>query len=158
MLKTIRNVTISVILLAVIFTAAGVTYVLVAGEEQKAPAAVLKTAARPPISIKPLKPNPKNAVSASVESIVSPVKAGSNSTLTVHTTPGSTCTIGITYGKLESKDSGLTRKIADNYGRVSWSWTVDSLAPAGKWPAKVTCKYGKKSAYVEGYLEIKASN
>jgi len=32
---------------------------------------------------------------------------------------------------------------------------MEETAPVGKWTAKVTCKYGKKSGYVEGYFQVK---
>ena len=107
----------------------------------------------------PSKPNPDNPVGASVVSITSPVKPGANGSLTVRTTATATCTIKVVNGEpsdeIAVQDSGLAPKVADQFGNVTWSWTMKETAPLGKWTAKVTCKYGKKSGYVEGYFQVK---
>lgn len=92
---------------------------------------------------------------ASVQSLTSPVVPGDNASVTVKTNPGSWCTIGVKYDKTLSKDSGLIGKTADEFGVVSWTWTVESTVPLGKWPVTVTCLRNKLSAVVIGDLVVK---
>lgn len=157
--KTVRNTLISIFALLFLFTAAGVGYVYITGKKPpKNSSAAKAIAPAPQISLpKPKKPAANVAASASVESLVTPVAPGSNSSIRVSTVPSANCEISVTYNNVVSKDSGLAPKTADGYGKVVWSWKVDATAPAGRWPVKVTCKYGEKSAYVEGYLEITGS-
>jgi hypothetical protein len=91
---------------------------------------------------------------AALQALTSPVKAGQNSSVNVKTNATSTCTINVSYNNVASKDSGLTPKVADAYGNVSWSWTVDPTAPVGSWPVKVTCVYRGRSAVVIGNLQV----
>lgn len=108
-------------------------------------------------SSKELKPTPprSDAVEqAAIESIISPVKAGENSSITIKTNAGSKCTISIKYKDVTSTDSGLTPKTADAWGNVTWSWTVDASAPVGTWPVKVMCSYHTRSAMVIGDLKV----
>jgi hypothetical protein len=140
--------------LLVIFIGAGFAYVYFSGDSSEP----TKTEIKEPEKIgppKPAKPNPKNPVGASVVSIISPVKAGSNSSITIKTTPTAICAIKVVYGKVSEVDSGLRSKMADDFGNATWSWTVDKAVTPGKGTAKVACTYAKKSGYVEGYFEVK---
>jgi hypothetical protein len=156
MLRTIRNIALSVVLLIVVFTAAAVGYILLTGNSSDtAKTEPLPAAPTPETSpIKPSKPGPNVPESAGIQSLFSPVKVGANTSMTIKTLPGSTCTITFIYNNIASKDSGLAQKTADDYGIVTWSWTVDSGVPVGTWPAKATCVYNKKSAVVIGNVEV----
>jgi hypothetical protein len=103
-----------------------------------------------PNPIKATKPDPNANESAAIEALTSPVKPGQNAVTTVRTLPRSICTIVVTYNEVESKDSGLITKHANDFGIVGWSWTVDASAPAGDWPIEVTCALHDKSAFVRG--------
>jgi hypothetical protein len=153
--KTILKTAIAIVVLIVLIVAAGVGYVWYTGKNSEQTAKpVLKV---PIVSYglpKPKAPNPKNPESAAIETILSPVAAGANSSVTVKTQPTSKCTIEVSYNNLPSKDSGLVPKTADDYGNITWSWTVDKTAPAGKWPVKVTCAWLGKSAFVQSDLEV----
>lgn len=105
----------------------------------------------------PTKPAENTPVSASVQSLDSPIVPGMNVAMTVRTKPESTCSIKFIYNEITSTDSGLIDKVADEYGMVSWSWTVDGGVPLGVWPVKVTCVLGEKSAVVIGDLEVVGS-
>lgn len=154
--RTVRNVAVSALVLLLLFVGAGVAYVLVAGgQDDSAKNDQVPTAPPPDTGIpKPHKPAPNAPESAAIESLLSPVKAGENTSASVKTNAGSKCSISVTYNDVPSKDSGLTTKTADDYGNVTWSWTVDKTAPVGKWQVKVTCFYGKKSAVVIGDLQV----
>jgi hypothetical protein len=53
-----------------------------------------------------------------------------------------------------STDSGLAQKNADEYGLLSWTWTVEPTVPLGKWPVKISCAYDGKGAFVQGDLVV----
>lgn len=156
-LKTVRNTAIVVVSILILVAGLGVAYVYVTDQSGNTKQESIQTTddlpketGRPKATI----PRPDAPVGAALLSITTPVEAGANSSISIRTTPTATCSIKISYGDLESKDSGLATKKADDFGTVTWSWTVDKSAPAGKWPIKVTCKYGKRSAYVQGELEV----
>jgi hypothetical protein len=84
-----------------------------------------------------------------------PVIPGANADMTIKSVEGVTCKIVIELNKTQLKDSGLADKQTDEFGVVSWSWTIPADAPLGKWPVTVTCiSPVKKSAMVQGVLEI----
>jgi hypothetical protein len=91
----------------------------------------------------------------SIQSITSPVAPGDNASIYIHTNRDSKCTITAVYNNIPSKDAGLSPKTADEYGLASWSWTVESTVPVGKWPVTVTCVWNKKIAVVVGDLIVK---
>lgn len=153
--RTVLKTLISVIVLLVLFIAAGLGYVYYSGQRPNQAAIVTKTEPQNnPRPLRPSKPGPNAPVSASVASLLTPVKAGSNTSITVKTTATSACSMSVTYGTLAAKDSGLAPKTADDFGNVTWSWTVDPGAPAGNWPVKVTCQFNKRSAFVQGNLQV----
>jgi hypothetical protein len=157
MLRTIRNIVLSILVLVVICGVSGVVYVLITGRSpaSNAKAAPLPPSPEPGAAIpKPRKPAANAAESAGIESLDTPVKIGQNTSMIVQTLPDSVCTISFIYNNIASKDSGLVQKSADDYGAVSWSWTISGDVPVGKWPAKVTCSYNKKSAVVIGDVEV----
>lgn len=156
MLRTIRNIALSFIALAVLFVGAGVAYVLITGRsDTNANAEPAPTAPSPNTNLPaPHKPGPNAPESAGIQSLYTPVKIGSNTSMSVKTLPGSTCTISFIYNNITSKDSGLAQKIADEYGNVTWAWTISSDVPVGTWPAKVTCAYNKKTAVVIGNVQV----
>jgi hypothetical protein len=154
--RTIRNIVISIVILIILFVGSGIAYVYFTNKSDanNAPVATAGDTTQSYGEIKPSKPNPKAPEQAAVESIITPVSAGSNSSISVKTNAGSKCTITVTYKDVLSKDSGLTPKTADAWGNVTWSWTVDASAPVGTWPVKVTCVYNGRSAVVIGDLKV----
>lgn len=104
---------------------------------------------------KPALPGPNAPEGVAVNSIVSPVKVGSNSSISISTNALSTCNITVTYNNILSTDSGLAgTKKANDYGQVSWSWTVPINTPLGSWPVKVTCVYRGRSGVVISNLVV----
>lgn len=153
--KTLKVTAIAVTLL-VLLVAAGVGYTWYMSRYDNnshsiqppvAPMGGVKNTTRPKIS-------DTASLGASVQSITSPVVAGSNASIMVKTNPEVMCTISVVYDKTPSKDSGLVQKKADEYGIVEWTWTVDSSAPVGSWPVEVTCANKKNTAVVENDLRI----
>lgn len=153
--KTILKTTISVIILIILSVAGGIAYVYFTNQSNtdNSPKAV-DTTTESSKELKPTPPRPDAVEQAAIESLISPVKAGENSSITVKTNAGSKCTISIKYKDVASTDSGLIPKTADAWGNVSWSWTVDASAPVGTWPVKVMCYYHTRSAMVIGDLKV----
>lgn len=152
--RPVRRTLISAGVMLMLFVVAGVAYTFyIDGQSTPLTSVPVNTAAEYH-PIKPHKPAANAKEGAAVELLTTPVAAGSNASISVRTNPTSTCTITVVYGKTASTDSGLTSKVADAFGTVSWSWTVDTAAPVGTWPVKVTCAYNKQTAVVQGDLEV----
>jgi hypothetical protein len=146
----------SIVVLAVVFVGGGLGYTWYMGQQPVDTTAAIAepVVTKPAPEIKPVKPSANAKESASVQMLTSPVAPGANASISVKTNPASKCTIKVEYNKILSTDSGLTAKTADEFGMVSWTWTVEETAPLGKWPVKVTCTYNKKSAFVQGDLKV----
>lgn len=155
LLRLLRNTIIAVLVLIVLFVGAGLAYTWYMGRQEPPKKVEAVPAVTKPHVNTPSQPSPTAKVSASVQSFTSPVAPGENTSLTVRTNPKASCKITVEYNKVPSKDSGLVQKTADEFGMVTWTWTVDSTAPDGKWPAKVTCANAKNSAMVQADLMVK---
>jgi hypothetical protein len=153
--KGVRSALLSVVILIVLFVLAGTAYTLFLGQSGPAP---VKTTAKPAQAAysapKPVAPAANAPVGVSVDSLLSPVSAGSNTSLQVKTTPGASCTVSVVYNGVASTDSGLAPKAADAYGIAGWTWTVGPGVPAGSWPINVTCSYHGKSGVVKTNLQV----
>lgn len=153
--KAARNALLSAVAMLVLVVGGGVAYVWYSGQ-----GGIVKPLAAAPVSdteapvIKPSKPSPNARESVAIESLTTPVAPGANSSLMIRTLAGSKCTISVLYNNVPSADSGLTPKVADEFGSVSWSWTVRPETPVGHAPVTVTCAYGQKTAVVQGDLVV----
>jgi hypothetical protein len=157
--RAVRNTLISIVVLLAVIVGGGVAYTYFLGPDGTQTADAITApveAPAPQPAIKPTQPAADAKVSASVSMITSPVAPGSNSSVAIKTNAGAACKISVVYDKVETKDSGLTPKTADEFGTVSWAWTVGSSVPLGKWPVKVTCTNvkGDKSAVVQADLVV----
>jgi hypothetical protein len=154
-LKILRNVLIGASVLTVLLVGAGLAYTWYVG--QQAVVSEAPVADEPVATVQqqgPHKPAPDAVVGISKQYITSPVTPGDNASLSVKTNAEASCEITVTYGKLteedkQSTDSGLRDRVADEYGLVSWTWTVESSRPLGTWPVEVTCANEEKSAYLQ---------
>jgi hypothetical protein len=156
-IRFVRNIAISVAVLLVIFIGGGAAYTWYMGRTTVVDTSVADSIDTTPTPvIKHVQPAANANESASVQMLTSPVAPGSNASVTVKTNPSSECTIAVEYNKVASKDSGLRLKTADEFGIVSWTWTVEVSVPLGTWPVKVTCinTANKKSAFVQGDLVV----
>lgn len=152
-IRSIRNTAISVGVLLVLFVGAGLVYTWIMGRNTPT-TPVATTTATPVVAVKHVEPGVNVPESASVQSITSPVMPGDNASIIIKTKPGSWCTITAVYNNIPSKDSGLGGKTSDDFGSVTWTWTVESSVPIGKWPVTVTCLRNKLSAVVVGDLVV----
>jgi hypothetical protein len=152
----IRNTLISVGVLLVVFVGGGIAYTWYMGEygaaAPEAIAAPVQATPAPVITAR--KPSPDAKESAVIQMLTSPVTPGTNASVTVKTNAESECTIVVEYNKVASTDSGLKPKVADEFGMVTWAWTVEESVPLGKWPVKITCVYNDQSAVVQGDLVV----
>jgi hypothetical protein len=78
------------------------------------------------------------AASVHLANVTSPVRAGSNATLTVSVTRTASCSITVNYKSGPSHAAGLYAK-RSNAGRVSWTWKVGTNTTPGRWTIDVYC-------------------
>ena len=152
-LRSIRNIAISFVVILVLAVGAGAGYTWYMGKQKVASTVVAEPVQASPV-IKPTKPAENTSVGVSVQSLLTPITPGSNTSITIRTTPSATCTISVVYKDVPSTDSGLKAEQADDFGMATWTWTVGVSVPLGKWPVKVTCTYNKKSGVVQGDLVV----
>jgi len=153
--RFIRNTLIGTAVVVIVLVGAGAAYTWYMGQTPPPKVGVEESTQSTQQAQQLRAPAPSNSpIGAAVQSLTSPVAPGQNVSMIVKTKPLATCEILVEYNKIASKDSGLIKKVADDFGIVSWTWTVDATAPEGKWPAKVTCELEKKSAVVIGDLVV----
>jgi hypothetical protein len=151
-----RKIALTIVILIVVVVGVGIGYTWYVGQQTPAPTAIAPPLEATPVKVvtKP-KVDLKAPVSASVQSLSTPVAPGDNAAITVRSSLESTCKILVEYNKVASKDSGLIEKKVDEFGMVSWSWKVEESVPLGKWPVEVTCTRAKNSAVTKEDLEVK---
>lgn len=93
-------------------------------------------------------------IGVAVQTYTPEVKPGENASVTVRTNPEAQCAIVVKYDEVQAQDSGLAPKVSDEFGLASWSWTVKVGTPAGEWPAEITCKNKKNSAFVKADIVV----
>lgn len=153
--KTIRNTTITVFVMLILFIGAAIIYVLLADQTPTATPKIKSSSSSSGQGLPKPQPPAANAKAfAAVQEVVSPVQQGQNSSVSIQTVPTSACKISVAYKGVPSKDSGLAPKIADAYGSITWAWTIDSSVPIGTWPIVVTCVYHGRSALVDTSVQV----
>ena len=163
-LRTIRNVAISFGVILVLLVGAGLAYTWYVGQQQPVIAEEEETVTQTtPAQRTPTKPAPDAVVGVSQQYLTTPVQPGENASLSLKTNANATCSITVTYGDIEeeekrSTDSGLKDKVADDYGLVMWTWTVEEYRPYGEWPVEVTCANEVNSGYLRAFLEVAAED
>lgn len=155
-LRTVRNIAISIVVLVAVAMGAGVGYIWYTGQETPAataatelPQLVVQQAAKRPL------PSADAKASASIQQMTSPVAPGGEVALHVRSNPTATCNITVEYNKVPSNDAALINKTTNDFGMVDWRWNVPVTAPKGKWPVTVTCSLDEaRSAVVIGDLIV----
>lgn len=157
-IKTIRTTSLWIGALLLLALGGGAAYTWYMGQQPLPQAIAVSSPAdevtEPVSAAKHMNPDPKAKVSAAIEMLTSPITPGMNATVNIKTNANADCAVLVTYNKVASKDSGLTPKTADEFGIISWTWTVESTVPYGTWPVKVTCTVNKQSAVVQGDLMV----
>ena len=110
------------------------------------PTAIQTTLQSTPVS--PPKAAVDTPVGVAISTLSTPIASGSNASVSIRTKQAAACTITFTYANKEkSTDSGLMPKTADEYGVVSWSWSIEQNRPAGTYSLEITCARDGKSGY-----------
>lgn len=155
--RMIMTISLAIILLAVVV---GMVYVWYMGKIKpiEQAATPVKTTTQQVVTTDPVVD--ENApVGVATQTLTTPLKRGSNASISIKTRPKAACSIRVTYSLTGdsdqvSRDGGLIPKDADQYGVVSWAWTVESSRPLGSWPVEVTCAYKSKWGYGKSMLEV----
>lgn len=150
-LAVILTIVILILLLALMTTA--LIYVWYTGTKTEVKTPSLQTTLQSTPKAPPTVPA-DTPVGVSISTLSSPIAAGSNASVSVRTKQKAACTIALTYGTEKSTDSGLVPKTADEYGVVSWSWSVETNRPAGTYPLEITCARDGKSGYRRADLVV----
>jgi predicted nucleic acid-binding Zn ribbon protein len=157
--KVLRKTIISSIALVILFAGAGFGYTYYIDKQNSTALKSSTNAAdqQQGQTITPSKPSPNAPEDASLEVLTTPIARSQTDMVSIKTQAYSTCSIGVTYlGGLIAHDPGLTPKTADDFGSVSWNWTISPTAPIGQGSVKITCNFYKKSAMVEGNFQVTA--
>jgi hypothetical protein len=77
-----------------------------------------------------------------LESLTSPVPAGSSATLTIRAQTGTLCTPCMIYQSGKASPRGLEPKTVGSSGEVSWTWRVHPNTKPGTWLVCVDCDPG----------------
>lgn len=144
---------IAVLLLLMLIAIIGAVYTWYMGTHGKKPDAAKPVATKTQERKVP-EMDPNAAVGVYIQSLTSEAVPGGNVAVRVRTQQYANCEIKVAYGGVESKDSGLVPKQADDYGMVQWSWTVEPTTPLGKASVDITCTRNKKSGYMHGDMKI----
>lgn len=143
----------------VVLVAAGAAYIYFTGGNTERQVQVPKPDVVANSPVKPPKESPDAPASAVIEEISSPVKPGAEASVSVQTNVKAKCSIQVAYAesgvtKLYSDAAGLEPKIADDFGSVSWSWKTKGLTNLNKRTVVITCSYHKKTAVVQGEVDV----
>jgi hypothetical protein len=143
--RTWLKVLVTTAVLFAIFIGGGLAYTYF-GPENKDAKKVVTEQKDLPKTVAAKEQSKDNAASVAILSLSTPVKPGENAQVLVRTNQRGNCKITVEYDKKPESDSGLVPKQADEYGSVTWTWTVNKAAPPGRWPVRVTCEYYGKTA------------
>ncbi|SHI13688.1 hypothetical protein SAMN02745823_02719 [Sporobacter termitidis DSM 10068] len=83
------------------------------------------------------KPSPSPA-SIELVNLTSPVKHGTNATITIKGQPNTDYDITVYYKSGPSTASGLTEKTSNSSGKVSWTWKVGTRTTPGTWTITIS--------------------
>lgn len=157
--RAVRNIGISIVVLLVLVLGIGVAYTWYIGQNTSTatsapPIQPMVTSAA--ISTKGRTPAPDAPASASIQQLSSPVRPGAMADITVRSNPTATCRIAVEYdNKQPSTSPAFIEKATDDFGMVNWQWAVDTTAPKGKATVTVTCALDeKRSAVIKGEFDI----
>lgn len=153
--KTIRRTVIAVSILLLLLVGLGVAYTWYMGQQplddkanQPAPTVVQRQ--KPSVKT----PDENAPVAIVQQTLTSPIKPPANASFSIKTNNGAACQISVKYNNVPSPDTGLSPKIADEFGVVMWSWSIAQGTLVGQWPIEVTCANKTHSAYYKATLEI----
>lgn len=94
-------------------------------------------------------------ITLEIVSVSSPIAAGRSATLVAKTSPGAQCKITVYYKSGPSSAAGLSPKVADANGSVSWTWTVGNRTTPGSWKIVVTASSNNQTTSQTTYFTVK---
>lgn len=151
--RTATTIVVVVLVFLLLLAGLALLYVWYTGNETELPESAVKPSA-PSQLTKPPEVADNVPVGVAVSALSSPIAAGSNASISIRTKQKAACNITVTYGTEKSHDTGLVPKTADEYGVVSWSWTVEASRAAGTYPIDITCAKDDKSGYRQADLVV----
>lgn len=156
--KRMRRIFLSAFIILMLITAGSLAYVWYSGKNNTDSSLIAEPLENhKKAEIKHIEQADNSPQGVAIQSITSLRMPGDNASVYIKTNMKSTCSVSVIYDKTASKDSGLVEKEVDSYGTTSWSWTIDSDAPLGRWPVKITCWRTERpevSGVVVGYVEL----
>lgn len=93
---------------------------------------------RSPSSVVTVPTPTRSTVAQELVNLTSPVAKGAQASITVRTSPGSSCSITVYYKSGASHAAGLEPETAGNDGLCSWTWKVGTNTTPGTWRIVVT--------------------
>ena len=149
-----------VVILLIIAIAGGLIYVWLMGLQPKPSTTTTPTETTKPSFLTPHKLPDDIDIGSSIQMLSSPVSPGDNASLSIRTTERAVCAVKIIrlddYQKEVARvtDSGLGDKTADEFGTVTWTWTMPADAALAKWTADIFCTRGTKSTHSVGQIIV----
>jgi hypothetical protein len=143
--KRVKRIVISIFVVLLLLIIAALAYTWYMGQFKPVPVPEAPKPRQTNVLPPPTTVDDKAKVGVSSQTFTSKVVIGQNASVSIKTNPLAACSILVEYNKEKSTDSGLVPKKADDYGVVSWGWTVEMSRPPGKWPVTVTCANAKNS-------------
>lgn len=151
----IKNIVIAVTMLLLVLLVGGVVYTWYVGQHplQSATQTVDTSSIAP--KIKTYTPAPDANIGIVQQTFTATAAPGDNASISIKTNPGAACQISVKANNQYLPDTGLTPKVADEFGIVDWSWSVPKGVLPGSWPVEITCaNAAKKSAYYKVDLTV----
>ena len=75
---------------------------------------------------------------------------GGTASVTIQTKVGATCSIVFVLpNNTPMNVPGLDPQVADDTGKITWTWTLDPALPTGSAQAQVTCERSRRAAIIE---------
>jgi hypothetical protein len=157
--RAAKKIMISASVLFTCFVIAGLLYVYLTDRNTKQHITKLSSniVTKSPLPT-PLAPGPNSPEGVSIEVLASPASIGSDVYLSVLTNAGSTCSVAMSYNGGQTGTAVASDQIANDYGDITWNWTVGSNVPVGTWPVKVVCAYRGRTGVAINNLQVISSN
>lgn len=156
-LRRIRNIIIATVLLLILVIGVGAAYTWYTGSRAIDDTQAVEAAQTNQYpTLAPTKPADDASVGVASHLFTTPVKPGGEVSVSIRTLQSATCKIILKYDKTAVSNPGLIDKVADEYGIVSWKWTMPANAQQGKWPVEITCLRNTKSGYLSKDLIVKS--
>lgn len=158
--RRIRRTFLTVVLLALLIAIAALIYVWLFPPKPDPAMVPIPKGPQVPADFTPTKFGENVPIGSAIQSITTPVNPGDNASIILRTTERSICSIAVVhiddYGKKrrQLEDSGLIDKKADEYGVVSWTWTMPADAALAEWRANIYCKRDNMSTESIGRIVV----